>query len=123
MVLVRRPGALLPRVALVTRRPVAAGEELTYAYGQPYDGGYDGGYDTVEASAGAARPGPVARGAASHDEGGRSLGAPMAMDAIAIASERDPISRPHGGGGASRRLVRCACGTAACRGFMPSEDV
>ena len=56
----RRTGSLLPRVVFVTSRPVAAGEELTYAYGPPNAG---------------------------------------------------PDGRP------------CACGTAACRGFMPHEEV
>lgn len=56
----RRTGSLLPRVVFITARPIAAGEELTYAYGPPNAG---------------------------------------------------PQGRP------------CACGTAACRGFMPHEEV
>jgi hypothetical protein len=87
------PGELLPRLALFATRPIAAGEELAFGYG---GGGGGGGGGEADQGAGGS---DGRRGKSVHPRGQAA------------------------GGGASRAGVPCACGTKACTGWLPREDV
>ncbi len=146
MVLVRRRGGLLPAVGLFAARDIAAGEELTFCYGGGGDAGEAGAAGVGQAGGnsntpraavdGDETPGignrPVA-GRESAEMGGAGSagvcegGAGGGSGAVARASPRsgngEHASRAGGGGVGVRRRVVCLCGTPACRGYLPAEDV
>lgn len=148
MVLVRRRGGLLPAVGLFAARDIAPGEELTFCYG---GGGSAGGGGTGEAgqsggSSNTPTAAPIADGSGTLGVGNRPVvgqgnaegadpgpvgvcegGADGGGGAVVPASSR-PGNGEHaggvgGGGVGMRRRVVCVCGTPACRGYLPAEDV
>ncbi len=92
---------MLPAVALIAHRPIAAGEELTFAYGQPNDGCCNDIDTAIQQDDGAGDNDQAYKG--QHDGG----------------QQEDVGHRSIGVHGNKAR--QCFCGTSACLGYLPAD--
>lgn len=94
-----RSGALLPRLALVAKRPVSPGEELTFDYGE-------------------SRPPPPKPGHGTAEEEEMAVGSSHPSTSSLAGAEVLEGRRGEEGKGRGK-LRACLCGAAACRGTLP----